>query len=93
MKSQLKFKLFGSINYVNKKYIFSYCLSINKEYLIHQYSFILKWFNFLYLLFFKDFYDFISFCSKFRHLDTASFSVAIAAWLKAGKGNTGLDWR
>ena len=44
-------------NYVNKKYIFSYCSSINKEYLIHQYSFKLKWFNFLYLLFFKDFYD------------------------------------
>ena len=48
-------------NYVNKKNIFYYCSSINKEYLIHQYSFKLKWFNFLYLLFFKDFYDFFFF--------------------------------
>ena len=48
-------------NYVNKKYIFSYCSSINKEYLIHQYSFKLKWFYLLYLLFFKDFYDFFFF--------------------------------
>ena len=46
------------LNYVSKKYIFSYCSSINKEYLIHQYSFKLKWFNCLYLPFFKGFHGF-----------------------------------
>ena len=29
----------------------------------------------------------------FRHLDTASFSAMIAAWLREGKGSMGLDWR
>ena len=48
-------------NYVNKKYIFSYCSSINKEYLIHQYSFKLKWFNFLYLFFLRTFMIFFYF--------------------------------
>ena len=27
---------------VNKKYFFSYCSSLNKEYLVHQYSFKIK---------------------------------------------------
>ena len=31
--------------------------------------------------------------SEFRHLDTASFSAVIAAWLRVGKGSMGLDWR
>ena len=30
---------------------------------------------------------------KFRYLDNAFFSVVIAAWLRAGKGSMGLDWR
>ena len=30
---------------------------------------------------------------KLRHLDTASFSAVIVAWLRAGKGSMGLDWR
>ena len=30
---------------------------------------------------------------KFRHLDTAYFFVVIVAWLTAGKGSMGLDWR
>ena len=46
---------------VNKKYFFSYCSSLNKEYLVHQYSFKIKWFNCLYLLFLKAFMDFILF--------------------------------
>ena len=50
--------LHGGLNYVNKKYIFSYCSSLNKEYLVHQYSFKLKWFKCLYLLFLKDFHGF-----------------------------------
>ena len=50
--------LHGGLNYVNKKYIFSYCSSLNKEYLVHQYSFNLKWFNCLYSLFFKGFHGF-----------------------------------
>ena len=30
---------------------------------------------------------------KSWHLDTASFSVVIAAGLRAGKGSMGLDWQ
>ena len=50
--------LHGGLNYMNKKHIFSYCSSTNKEYLTHQYSFKLKWFNCLYLFFFKSFHGF-----------------------------------
>ena len=31
--------------------------------------------------------------SEIRHLDTASFLVVIAAWLRAGEGSMGLDLR
>ena len=31
--------------------------------------------------------------SEFRHLDTASFSAVIVAWLRAGKSSMGLEWR
>ena len=55
--------LHGGLNYVNKKYIFSYCSSINKKCVIHQYSFKLKWFNCLYLLFFKGFNVCLFFCA------------------------------
>lgn len=52
------------INYVNKKNIFYYnCSLINQKYLIHQYSFKLKCFNCLYLLFFKGFQGFYFFWS------------------------------
>ena len=47
----------GGLNYVNKNYIFSYS-SLDKEYSVHHYSLKLKWFNCLYLLFFKSFHGF-----------------------------------
>nr|UNI92469.1 hypothetical protein [Silvetia siliquosa] len=50
-----------SYHCINKKYTFYCCSSINKEDLIHQYSFKLKWLNCLYLLFFKGLYIYFFF--------------------------------